>query len=77
MGCRFTLVYVLYSTAIATPGHGSLSPLALGFTIYVGVVAGAPLLNAIFCCMHGSLLLLLTAAPAACAPQAAPGPALA
>ena len=35
-------MYVLYSTAIATPGHGSLSPLALGFTIYVGVVAGKP-----------------------------------
>lgn len=39
---RFTLVYVLYSTAIATPGHGSLSPLALGFTYYV-IVATGPL----------------------------------
>ena len=49
--CRFTLVYVLYSTAIATPGHGSLSPLALGFTVYVGVVAGAH-----SCCLQPHLL---------------------
>ena len=40
---RFTLVYVLYSTAIATPGHGSLSPLALGLTYYVIVATGVPL----------------------------------
>ena len=49
--CRFTLVYVLYSTAIATPGHGSLSPLALGLTYYVIVATGVPLHESPCCLM--------------------------
>jgi glycerol uptake facilitator-like aquaporin len=36
----FVLIYVVYATAIASPGHGSLSPLAIGLTVYVGAVAG-------------------------------------
>jgi glycerol uptake facilitator-like aquaporin len=36
----FTLIYVVYATAIASPGHGSLSPLAIGLTVYVCTVAG-------------------------------------
>ncbi len=38
--CRFTLVYILFATAVYRPGHGSLSPLALGLTVYVATVAG-------------------------------------
>jgi aquaporin TIP len=36
----FVLIYVVYATAIASPGHGSLSPLAIGLTVYVATVAG-------------------------------------
>jgi len=38
----FTLVYILFATAVYRPGHGSLSPLALGLTVYVATVAGGP-----------------------------------
>ena len=33
-------MYILFATAVYRPGHGSLSPLALGLTIYVATVAG-------------------------------------
>ncbi len=36
----FVLIYVVYATAIASPGHGSLSPLAIGLSVYVATVAG-------------------------------------
>ena len=40
---RFTLVYTAFATAVYRPGHGSLSPLALGLTVYVATVAGGGL----------------------------------
>ena len=39
----FTLVMVVYATAVTTPGHGNIAPLAIGFTLFASAFVGAPL----------------------------------
>lgn len=41
----FTLVSVVYATAVTKPGHGSLAPLAIGFTLFASAFVGALLLH--------------------------------
>jgi glycerol uptake facilitator-like aquaporin len=41
MVMTFTLVSVVYATAIAKPGHGSMAPLAIGFTLFASAFVGA------------------------------------
>jgi len=36
----FVLVSVVYATAVTKPGHGSLAPLAIGFTLYASAAVG-------------------------------------
>lgn len=38
----FVLVSVVYATAVTKPGHGSLAPLAIGFTLYTSAAVGEP-----------------------------------
>ncbi len=39
-------MYTLFATAVYRPGHGSLSPLAMGLTVFVATVAGVTSLTA-------------------------------
>ena len=39
----FVLVSVVYATAVTKPGHGSLAPLAIGFTLYASAAVGMAL----------------------------------
>ena len=39
----FTLVSVVYATAVAKPGHGACAPLAIGFTLFASAFVGARL----------------------------------
>ena len=36
----FVLVSVVYATAVTKPGHGSMAPLAIGFTLYASAAVG-------------------------------------
>ena len=36
----FTLTSVVYATAVTKPGHGSLAPLAIGFTLFASAFVG-------------------------------------
>ena len=38
----FVLVSVVYATAVTKPGHGSMAPLAIGFTLYASAAVGPP-----------------------------------
>lgn len=40
MCMTFLLVVVVYTTAIAKPGHGSQAPLAIGFTLFASAFVG-------------------------------------
>ena len=33
---------VVYATAVTKPGHGSMAPLAIGFTLFASAFVGAP-----------------------------------
>lgn len=37
----FTLVMVVYATAVTKPGHGNIAPLAIGFTLFASAFVGA------------------------------------
>ena len=37
----FVLVSVVYATAVTKPGHGSMAPLAIGFTLYASAAVGS------------------------------------
>ena len=41
MCMTFTLVSVVYATAISKPGHGNTAPLAIGFTLFASAFVGA------------------------------------
>lgn len=36
----FTLVSVVYATAVTKPGHGNIAPLAIGFTLFASAFVG-------------------------------------
>ncbi len=36
----FTLVSVVYATAVSKPGHGVAAPLAIGFTLFASAFVG-------------------------------------
>ncbi|KAK9809551.1 hypothetical protein WJX73_000988 [Symbiochloris irregularis] len=38
----FTLTSVVYATAVTKPGHGSLAPLAIGFSLFASAFVGGP-----------------------------------
>ncbi|KAK9831439.1 hypothetical protein WJX81_004683 [Elliptochloris bilobata] len=38
----FTLVMVVYATAVTKPGHGNIAPLAIGFTLFASAFVGGP-----------------------------------
>ena len=39
----FTLVSVVYATAVSKPGHGVAAPLAVGFTLFASAFVGVSL----------------------------------
>ena len=40
MCMTFTLVSVVYATAVSKPGHGVAAPLAIGFTLFASAFVG-------------------------------------
>ena len=36
----FVLISVVYATAVTKPGHGSMAPLVIGFTLYASAAVG-------------------------------------
>eukprot|EP00884_Botryococcus_braunii_P020381 jgi/Botrbrau1/7026/Bobra.0165s0051.1 len=38
----FTLVSVVFATAVTKPGHGNIAPLAIGFTLFASAFVGGP-----------------------------------
>lgn len=37
----FTLVSVVFATAVTKPGHGNIAPLAIGFTLFASAFVGS------------------------------------
>lgn len=46
----FTLVMVVYATAVTKPGHGNIAPLAIGFTLFASAFVGADVARLAWSC---------------------------
>ncbi len=62
----FTLVMVVYATAITKPGHGNIAPLAIGFALFASAFVGV---RSVPCAGHNTVL---AAACCWCAPTPHP-----